>query len=977
MNTIYGIIIKTDTTITNTALGLYGGRFYWSEVPLNGLSSPYNVTWLPGTIARNGIGAIPQNANFERGGNTPNIGTFQIRIDNTQNIIAQARTLGIPFTGSILELVEFCGSDEFSDLVSATKVLSGSIEDISGDETTCTLTVTSSLARRRRANIATVVNSDNRPDIPSSNDGKIIPVVFGESDPANGRYFKAVKTEAKSMIYTVRELFDLPTETTPGQLYFPYSYSMFPSSLYNNLGAGPYTADRVLLRVGHLAYTLNSYITDESVVGKYVVCKEGDSENVGQYRKIIDIVEYSLDSEFEYGNAYILLELSDYLPVPPSGNWAATDVNQSYFEIVDALAEYEVETTTVGGFYDSVTGLPLTTDAEIYAPEDNGLTKLKTSEVQIVNSRDLIVNPRVFDSGPTSIKNYTILPITDIEPSKHTNWSYWDESNWSDAVRAVLDGATIDGVWVTNQNLGTDLTQTILANQGSQADRNNSTYYRFYNKFYRYPRYWVCLTFKLPEITSDVKFTNSYLLMNFNSTWTQEGSIDSPERWLVIKKRRYIGGYKNIVATKDDLADAFGVRNLPDSYVSTTTKNQYFYEHKKSSGDWSGYKTFDLEVSDKSEYDAIHEIIIIIHRNKTDGTTTFSEETRLYEIAVALETSADISSDLFVHYKGRKVGDTLIDNPISIIEHCLRYQNWSEKGTEQDWGHYYNTASGLIKTTGDGSFESTNLDAIKAIKCAGQILDYEKAWTDNLIKSLCQQFFLVQWQDGSGVECVDYLFREEPDADLIEYNDTKNPIGELERPKSKDVNCKPVIKYAYDQYTQKYTKELRINNVSESTFSTSFVSGFTGDDGEDIWDECRALFQMVGSIDDNNEGDIELPFVYRYEDALWVLQNRIKLMKKCRLPFSVAYETGKNWRVGKHLRLQLSHETGNEIKECIIEKLSINKNKDLVSVTVLIDDTEVAVVDRIMVQKVIAQSTDQWQENIGLATDQYQEVIRG
>src|SRR5690606_35562240 len=132
------------------------------------------------------------------------------------------------------------------------------------------------------------------------------------------------------------------------------------------------------------------------------------------------------------------------------------------------------------------------------------------------------------------------------------------------------------------------------------------------------------------------------------------------------------------------------ISNFPDSYTGKSTKNKDFEEHIKAGGTWTGYQLFDLNVSSKEEYDEIYKMLILVGRDKTDGVSEYSEDFRLHEIAVAFETEADISGDVFVNYKGRKSGDDLIDNPISIIEHCLRYQNWSENGIEQDWGHYYN-----------------------------------------------------------------------------------------------------------------------------------------------------------------------------------------------------------------------------------------------------------------------------------------------
>jgi hypothetical protein len=83
---------------------------------------------------------------------------------------------------------------------------------------------------------------------------------------------------------------------------------------------------------------------------------------------------------------------------------------------------------------------------------------------------------------------------------------------------------------------------------------------------------------------------------------------------------------------------------------------------------------------------------------------------------------------------------------------------------------------------------------------------------------------------------------------------------------------------------------------------------------------------------------------------------------------------GRYWRQGTHIKLQLPHETNNEIRECIIEKVTISKSNDTVNVTVLIDDVSVAPPEIAMIQEVIGQNVEQWQESIGSGED-IQEVI--
>ena len=978
MNKVYGIIIylKSDTNEQYPFYGLLYDRLYWAEYPLRNLSTynkytrqgvDYNIVWREDIIARNGIDAITKSANIDSGGNISNINTFQIRINNTSNIISYLKSLNVSLTGCIVEIIEFSGTDEQSDSQGVNKILTGVIEDgVDGDETTCTLAISTALTRKRRANMAKLIGAEG-----GTIESEIVPLTFGESDPLEGRYFKAKKLKSTEKVYTVRELFGLE-EDTVGTDYDPYTFKRMPAAQTMS------SSDSVKLRLGHLtefshAGSMSFAEVKEAFIGKYLVCREGKAENVGQYRKIVDVKGRTLDSldwvtgTVTYNTATITLE-TEHFPVIPSGNWAANEENQSWFEVVDVLAEYQIESYyETGGFYDSSSN-PLQGEVEIYIPEDGKLIKTKLTDVNVVDNNKFEIKPRVYNNSTNKINSYGIIQITDVNPSSHTDWAAWDATGMGDAVKVA------DGVWVTSHGIGTQLINSQSIRYGDHCDKDIDTYWRFLNHFENYARYWVCVTFVLPQIEEGFKFHKAYLLLRLSSIFTDLHGDHTPVHWFAVKKRRFIGGIENIVSTNENLGKHIYISNFPDSYTGKSTKNRDFEEHIKAGGVWTGYQLFDLNVSSKEEYDEIYKMLILVGRDKTDGVSEYSEDFRLHEIAVAFETEADISGDVFVNYKGRKSGDDLIDNPISIIEHCLRYQNWSEKGIEQNWGHYYNNDSEIIKTNGEGSFNASYLDEIKNKKCAFQILDYSKAWTDSIIKLICNEFYLIHYQDGNGKECLDYMFRTDPDAQLVTYGDTKGQIGALERPKARDINCRPVVKYAYDQYTGEYTKELRVKNVSESTFDESFISGFSGSDGQTIWNQCRELYKIVGSIDDNNEGDIELSTIYRYEDALWHLQKRIELMKKCKLSFSVPYMVGRYWRQGTHIKLQLPHETNNEIRECIIEKVTISKSNDTVNVTVLIDDVSVAPPEIAMIQEVIGQNVEQWQESIGSGED-IQEVI--
>ena len=981
MNKVYGIIIylKSDTNEQYPFYGLLYDRLYWAEYPLRNLSTynkytrqgvDYNIVWREDIIARNGIDAITKSANIDSGGNISNINTFQIRINNTSNIISYLKSLNVSLTGCIVEIIEFSGTDEQSDSQGVNKILTGVIEDgVDGDETTCSLTISASLTRKRKANMAHLIENGGE-----NGSTDIIPITFGESNANEKRLFKAKKIKSVEKKYSIKELFEM-TDISPYNTIQPDNLVRLPAF---------YSSDnKIRLRIGKVADIDVGWgnpvpALKNIIIGKYLVCKEGNPENIGKYRKIIDITNYQLDilnelhpEQSTYNTAWLEFE-AEYFSVPPSGNWNANAENQSWFEIVDVIEEYQIETNESDGFYDT-NNRKLTNEIEVYYTDENVSKKAIISDVTITDNNKIQIKLKGYNNSTNKLYSYGIIPVTEIQPSDHTDWAVWNTENMG-----VFEKAA-DGVWVTNRDFKTELESSTIAGEGCHCDRNIDSSWNFENIFNNYPSYIICITFKFPPIDKNYKFSKAYLLLRLTSTITNlqlPHANDQINTWFSIKTRRWIGGVNSIENTTYNVNNIFSIWNFPDSYTGKNRKNRCFDQTIKGNelGEWTGYNLFDLGVTNKEEYDNIYEGIIHFERDQMTPVSIWKEDFRIYEIAILFETEIDISNDIHTNYKGRKFGDTLIDNPISIIEHCLRYQNWSEKGIEQNWGHYYNNDSEIIKTNGEGSFNASYLDEIKNKKCAFQILDYSKAWTDSIIKLICNEFYLIHYQDGNGKECLDYMFRSEPECQLVTYGDTKGQIGALERPKARDVNCKPVIKYAFDQYSGEYRKELRIKNISESTYNETFVSGFNGSDGQTVWNQCRELYNIVGSVDDNNEGDIELNAIYRYEDALWYLQKRIELMKKCKLSLSVYYEIGKNWRQGTHIKLQLPHETNNEIRECIIEKVTISKSNDTVNVTVLIDDVSVAQPEIAMIQEVIGQNVEQWQESIGSGED-IQEVI--
>lgn len=647
-NIIQAIEIDLQTVLPDVPdIGIYaidGGNsvIRWSEAPLIGVDG----TWLTGMIAKNGIGAITHQASTARGGNVVTVGNVSIRFNNAKQTLSRLESVGVYLNGLELKIIEFVGTDADADSEEKVVMFTGAIEDVIADEVFGTISVASSLSRNRKNNLSLIANKNKYPYLPDSNNDETIPVIFGQSDPANKRFFKAIKTLEKENVLDNKYLFNLSDSESEFNA-FPLDLSLFPSCLEKNpnYGSGNLDSDYVRLFFGRIAdvFTVDS----ERFVGKYVLCKEGNSENVGQYRKIKSVVYTQLTGEIGDETAEITFELEDHFPVPPSGNIDFNDANQSYFEIVDIDSIYTTESRSCDGFYDNTGEAKLTNEALVYYKSNEEVKEVKINNVTIVDKNSIQINPRVFDNGTQNVKYYEIEPVINLYPYNETNFTKFGIV----ATTAIKAAA---GVWVSNFGLGTTLNSTVLTGASSYYDRISTTRLEFSNEFTGYPKYWIAFAFKPPKIASSRQFKSAFLLMNFNSEFI--GSTTINETTFRVIKRRYLGGVEAIVDTSQDMEKLITVTNFPDEYYydDVNTKNFDFYSQQKqiigasNQAKWTGYKLFDLGVSNASEYNAIHEIMIMVHRNDTDANLTYDDSTRFNELAIAFETEAPLHGDIYV-----------------------------------------------------------------------------------------------------------------------------------------------------------------------------------------------------------------------------------------------------------------------------------------------------------------------------------------
>jgi hypothetical protein len=304
-----------------------------------------------------------------------------------------------------------------------------------------------------------------------------------------------------------------------------------------------------------------------------------------------------------------------------------------------------------------------------------------------------------------------------------------------------------------------------------------------------------------------------------------------------------------------------------------------------------------------------------------------------------------------------------VNNPIMALEYIKRNQNWSD-----------NSGTALIKISGDGSFDDTGLAEIKALTIARQIENEEQQWSDTLTKSLCEAFYLVSRQNSDGYECVHYLLNSETPATTISIGMiVPGSIGMVEPPRAENIIVEPYIKYAYDYASGEFTQSLRIEGVADnSVWSSSLTPGFTGNDGESLWNKCRVNYLKYGRNEKVPSSISDQYWIPNYATALWKITKMLEWQEKSRFSFSVFYSTGRFLYCGEQIYIQFVNETNNISLRAVINKIVKNKNRNKVDIGVTILD-DIPSSFYYTAYQVTDNALTEWQATDG-ATEEYQEA---
>lgn len=749
----------------------------------------------------------------------------------------------------------------------------------------------------------------------------------------------------------------------------------------------------------------------EDLMGKWIKVIEGGAVDgtslVGKYRKIIayqmanyhigaeTCVTVALESPFEKN--------IDCKPLVGAGQYIE-DTYQGWVSIVDIPFEFTGDVFPCAGFIDDSGALIDTTNKtslSLYTYKNETTTLERKSYSVDTDTNKLIVTtgfaelgfyriaPYGYNATPSGNKNALVIDVMLFEndPSQLLSFDIIPLVNLSKYIASTLDAWGLsDRIQVASSNLyGLSDTGFPFAIDGNTDisgdnwhDRNDGNYLELEIAVHKSGYYmhdlWAAYEAEIDIAQIIIEYDAYFLGINL---WSRAGGgssdYDNSETRLLF--RRMLGNIHETLTIangqkyKDDQAGG-GILNLPDFYYAnqatrTPDNNKAFLFEKTlaaSERNIIGYMYFPLTGIDSlDKLKSIYKIGLLFSTKKADvGYTSFSKTLHLNELALICKMSAPISTELYPLFSGRIFNDTWGDRKTStdmittiseIVEHCKRLGNWGTGNVEP--GKEYDPAA-LIKLTGEGSFDSISLQPSTITWTKGnynptfQIEESNGAWTEKIVKDICQTYNICTYYDENGNACIKNLDKESP-SETIQFSDLrqKESLPDLKPPAIMDIYCQPVLNYCFNAGSQKYDRQLIVTNIQAAVWSADFTIGFDNttlhdgkSDGQTVWESCRALYLKYMQIETPPASWSNCRMIMTYEEAIENLKMKIAWMGKYRQPgIKIFYSKGRSYHVFQHVNFIHPHRTNGNICEGVVETLSKNKNTNMAELDlVLLDD---------------------------------------
>lgn len=934
---IQAVRINLPETYTQDAsIGLYtdeGASFFaWSETLLSGVSDQ----WKEGLVTINGFGVREEAGSLEIGGNVANYAGMDIVLADAEILAVAIKNLGINLTGLKAIVYEFVGTVADSDATSFTQIFDGIVEDQTWNDIEFTIKLRN--ARYKRNALVVTVNANKT----------VTPVTIGKHYPPTTKILDGVavaSTEISNLAKFVRTVDNLDEDT--------YSNAFFDGDHASYPGVKVFPIETIY--ADHLHYacrmpgSYGNIWVKTSPEDVYVLITEGDG--VGQIRQIDEW------ETWDYSDYYtVYFKIKDVLLTELS----VTGNDRSWVRFVKIGREYAGDVWPCKDFLKTADGTA-TTIPELHTYESEKFNRIADFgfTVKDTNNNALDIEGSQYSNDIDNVDSFIVLPVTSFELIGETNLNeYGVSGTWSKYV---------DGVYIKpSGSVPASISGNTLSNASYAYDKNSTTEAEFFpemtyaagNNAYA----GIALKFSLPEIPENVEVDNIYigLLGHSNAYYNQPAGLSNVSLMVGARRFKYTKTsdyFTKAIHVSGAQADVH-IDDLPDKYYDDTvsTNNVNFYRQSTVEGDgkWTylyGYELFEIDAVaadiKKEVYKSYQHGFLIFSADvfNTYASDVLGLRARLNEIAVIFKlSSSSIKKEIYVPLSGRifnstwgsrKTAANLIESPVDVIEHFKRLQNWSELGGTYDWGKEYDPSAQIEIGAGEGSFDSANLNYLTDQKCCFQITDENKGTTDAIVKKLCDTFGLCSYIDSAGDERLATLETIAP-AESITLSDIIGGIGDVIEPQIQNIFVQPIVNYQYNQGSGKFDRTLSVTNIEKSAWQASYTPGYTLSDGERVWNACKALYAQYRNIEQCPSEFSDQYMIADYATAVAYVLRKINWMTRFRVSFTTSYAKAGTYHIFKHIMVSLPHHTNGASVECIIEKLRKDKNKGLVSMTVVV-----------------------------------------
>lgn len=981
---ISGNYIYINGTLTNAYLyadgiNVYGG----SEIRLiQNIVSGLSENYASGLIKEYGIGKFTRSIGLQKGGNVASPGSGFVEIDNTSQYHQSLLDKGIYINGQVVQIIEFSGTTETSRWI-------GECEKPTWNASTYRINFKGGLYASKRSNILTYINKTNYPYSSEKERGQVVPASWGILDKA-----KFVRVDNYNHELTVEEITS-DWVSHPGTTVFPIVYPVestditltyrfavtqsYSSSSIINLtdltgkfvkvvdGKGKDQIRKIaassIYNNKYIEITIEDYF-DETLQGNETANANADTDDNQTWIKILQIERsYMCDTKKCYS----------YL-----------DRNKNSVTVGIDIYTYEDKQQVIEDVDGNLTQNIKREDTDFYL-----LPQYAYNSALDGYKNKLDIDPKLSKGDTNRIVSYYILPITEYPPITKVNLNGFE---FFYTGKTAADFSNTKGYGYYVYASGSPYLNASTRRTGSKSlmyDKDITTSRRYFFEAYNddpnidigdYTRLAWLQILRLPEIPDGVDYDNAYLglyidahsdetpenpsLIQYNGSDIYGAAFQNSATYIYWD--RFLGDKKELIHEEHytESPDGNGrykyLRSLPDFYFSGfDTNNQFFYPSRNErvshsvSGYFlvSGYKKFPLTgISEKGIYDSVNNIYILSLLTFTPTPITIDGygrwhvciSHRMYEAAVILEKTSSIRDAIYANhegrvflesYGGRRIPDTLITNPIDIYETMCRLQNWhyNSKSPSDGWGKS-TAGNALIKTSGTGSFDDTELAYHKSLSIQNQQTTYEEGYTDKIKRSLCRNFWLGSWVDGDGYECIKYIKKDNnQSATTISLEVLSDRKIDILEPNPQDIYTEPFVLYNRNYATGEYRSAIRIKNSSASEYSSDYVEGLSGVPAETLWSRCHALWEKTKTIEKPPDDMTKLDWIgsndaaadsYAYE----YLQQWTNWMLNIRIGFKTHYDIVKSWNECERFRLYFPHETNNVVYECLCTGLVINPN---------------------------------------------------